>query len=120
MKRYEYIDGVKVSKYPLLNLYIERMGESWQAKLFGITMPLFLIINISLLIIFPTDEFSWMAFSIQGIVSLWFIISYTLLVNLHTKSRKQELKDAILRDSKKVINIFIFNVTFIIFFRIFT
>lgn len=101
MKRYEYIDGVKVSKYPLLNLYIERMNESWQGKAFGITMPLFAITIILLIIFFPVGKPNWIAFTIQGISSLWFIISYILLVNQQIREKNQELKDAILRDSQK-------------------
>lgn len=101
MKRYEYIDGVKVSKYPLLNTYLERMEESWQAKAFGITMPLFFVSTIALLIIFPSGEFNLLALILQGAISIWFIISYTLLVNRQIKDRETELKQAIWRDSKK-------------------
>ena len=101
MRLYEYIDGVKVTKYPMLALYIERMQESWQAKVFGITMPLFAISMIALIIIFPIGEPNLLAFIIQGTISLWFIISYTLLVNRQIRDRNQELKDTIWRDSKK-------------------
>jgi preprotein translocase subunit SecE len=119
MKLYKYIDGVKVTKYPMLALYIERMQESWEAKVFGITLPLFAISMIALIIIFPIGEPNLLAFIIQGAISLWFIISYTLLVNRQIKDKNQELKDAIWRNSKKVSNIFILFATFIFFFNIY-
>ena len=100
MKRYEYIDGVKTDKYPILNLYIERINESWQAKVFGITMPLFFICTIALLIIFPVDKFSLLALILQGTISLWFIISYGLLINRQIRDKEDELKKAIWRDCK--------------------
>jgi len=101
MKLYRYEDGAKIAMYPFLCIYIERMKESWEAKVFGITMPIFLIANTIILIVFPLDTFSWAALILQGAVSLWFIISYTLLVRRQMKDAKNELKQAILRDSKK-------------------
>ena len=101
MKLYRYEDGVKLAMYPVLCTYIERMKESWEAKVFGITMPLFLIAHTIILIAFPLDEFSWTPLILQGIVSIWFIISYTLLIRRQVRDSKDELKRAIWRDSKK-------------------
>jgi len=59
---------------------------------------------IILLIIFPIGEFSLAALILQGATSLWFIISYGFLIRRHIKDDKNELKQAILRDSKKLSN----------------
>ena len=90
MKLYRYEDGQKIAMYPFLCLYTERMNESWQAKVFGITMPLFLIFTIAFLIIFPLGEFNLLALILQGSISLWFIISYTLLINRQMKDKENQ------------------------------
>jgi len=92
MKRYKYIDGTKVSNYPLLNTYLERMDESWQAKAFGITMPLWFIFSIALLFIFPLGEFNLLSLTLQGTASSWFIISYMLLINRQMRYWKDSIK----------------------------
>jgi hypothetical protein len=92
----------RVSKYTFFPTYRERMQESWQAKAFGITMPLFFIINVGLYMIWPpgTPFNIWLLIA-HGVPSLWFIISYGLLINKQSRDRDQELKDAIWRDSQK-------------------
>ena len=90
-----------VAKSTLWSTYKERMRESWEAKVFGITLPLFAVLQILLLIIFPVDDFSWLALILQGTLSLWFIISYCLLVRRQIKDEEQEIKDKIWRDSMK-------------------
>ena len=90
-----------VVKSSLWDTYKERMRENWEGKVFGITLPLFAILQILLLIIFPVGEFSWLALILQGSLSLWFIVSYGLLIRRQIKDEKQELKEKIWRDSKK-------------------
>jgi len=63
-------------------------------------MSIFLISNIALLIIFPPGEFNLLALILQGTISLWFIISYTLLINRQMRDKEDELKQVIWRDSK--------------------
>ena len=77
------------------------MNESKESKIFGITMPLFLVAHIILLIVFPIGKFNLAALILHGAVSLWFIISYTLLIRRQMKDIKDEFKQAVLRDSKK-------------------
>lgn len=91
----------KIVKSSFLSTYKERMNESWEAKLFGYTIPVFALLMILSLIIFPPGEFSWPALMIEAPISLWFVVSYTLLVRRQMKDKNQELKDAIWRDSQK-------------------
>ncbi len=101
MKRYKYIDGVKTVKYPVLELYLERMNENWESKVFGITFPIYGILMIFILVLFPVGDSSWTALILHGILSIWFIVSYILMTRRRVKDNKKGLKDAIYRDSKK-------------------
>lgn len=91
----------KVVKSSFWSTYKERMNESWEARVFGITMPLWAIFTLALMFIFPLGEFNWTALILQGTTSLWFIISYGLLIRRQMKDKEQEIKDAIWRDSQK-------------------
>lgn len=95
MKLYKYEDGKKIAMYPFLCNYIEGMNKSWQAKVFGITLPLFAISIIALIIIFPIGEPNILAFILQCIISVWFIISYILLVNRQVKDIENKIKQDI-------------------------
>ena len=101
MKLYKYEDDAKIATYPLLYAYIEMVKESWEARVFGITMPLFLIAHTIILITFPLETFNWTALILQGAASLWFIISYSLLIRKQMKDTENELKRAIYKDYQK-------------------
>ncbi len=90
MELYKYDDGVKISKYPLLCLYIERMNESWQAKLFGIVLPLYAITCLTLIIINPQEV---IYLTIQVITSVLFLFSYLLLVIKNGKDLEKKISD---------------------------
>lgn len=105
----------KLTKYPLIHLYKERMRESIYGKFFGIMIPVYAIVML-FTIFLPSNLFTT---SIMTITSIVYIISYLLLVNYEAKKKKMEL---IIKtwgsidnyeEFKKVFNIFIFLVTFI-------
>lgn len=93
MKLYKYEDGVKIAKYPLLCLYIERMQESWQGKLFGIVLPLYAVICTTLILTSPTEEYKGAYLIIQVISSVCFLTSYLLLVIRDCKDMNKKLTD---------------------------
>lgn len=91
-----------------LRTYKERMNESWEAKAFGITLPIYAVLMIALFIFVPLRgdspevvELKFIALIPNLIITIWFIISYVLLINRQIKDKEEELKQAIWRDSKK-------------------
>jgi hypothetical protein len=100
----------KIVKSSFWDTYKQRMKESWEAKVFGITLPVYAVLMIALLITVPFTtgeddpvslEFKLFSLIPHIILNIWFITSYILLIRRHSKDREKELKDAIWRDSQK-------------------
>jgi len=98
MRLHKYIDGQRVQRFnPIINLYLERMGENWQGMFLGLMLPIFAITFIVGLFV-PVENIPYTIF--MGIIILILFISYIF----HGAKQISLLKEDMKRSEKEFLN----------------
>lgn len=90
---YYYEDGVKLTRYPLIALFVERSKENWQSKVFAITMLSCTFITASVFLLEFLGITSIYIDCIHIAAYSWYLVSYIIFVRKQNSDMALKLKE---------------------------